>query len=124
MTRSAWAFAKSLVLVTLVALPVFLFTDDSQVSRFAKVTPIVGVVVVLVTTMGLIGCWRGLDKLVVAAAGLAGAAAFVQLAQTGRDSNLLGDNASTFSFLLALALGWGCLTSNVIRSDGYSDRSV
>ncbi len=116
MTQDAWNFAKAFVAVTLVSLPFFLLTDDSQVSRFAKVTPIVAVVVVVVTVLGLAGCRLGLDKLVLGAAGLAGAAALLQLAQAGRDSNLLGGNASTFSLLLALALGWGGLALATTRT--------
>ena len=109
MTQDAWTFAKSLAAVTMVSLPFFLLTDDSQVSRFAKVTPIVAVIVVLVTALGLVGIRQSLDKLMLAAAGLAGVSALVQLIQTGRDTNLLGGNASTFSFLLTLAVGWGGL---------------
>lgn len=100
-------FAWFLAGATLIPLPLFVFASDSQVARFAKVTPTIAVVVLLITALGLLAAQRAFDKLAVAAATIAAVAACGQLVQIGRATNLLGGNASSFAFLLALSLGWG-----------------
>ena len=101
------SLARSLAALTLVITPVFLFTEGSQVARFAYVTPAAAVVMLLVTAAGLLGSLRGWWLLCVGAGVGAGLSAALQLIQLGRDANLIGGTASTFSVLMALAIGWG-----------------
>lgn len=101
------SLARSLAALTLVMTPVFLFTEGSQVARFAYVTPVAAVVMLLVTAAGLLGSVRGWWLLCAGAGVSAGLAAVLQLSQLGRETNLVGGTASTFSVLMALAIGWG-----------------
>lgn len=100
------SLARSLAALTLVMTPVFLFTEGSQVARFAYVTPAAAVVMLLVTAAGLLGSLRGWWLLSAGAGVGAGVAALLQLGQLGREANLIGGTASTFSVLTALAIGW------------------
>jgi thiosulfate dehydrogenase (quinone) large subunit len=88
--QSARRFAMALAGLTVVVLPVFGWAEDSQVARFAAVTPVVAVVLLVVTAVGLTGALTGRSSMVALASGVAILAALGQLAELGRDVELLG----------------------------------
>jgi thiosulfate dehydrogenase (quinone) large subunit len=93
----------------LVATAVFSVTEDGQVIRWAATPLPVATVLVVTALLGLTGVLTNTLTVIRVGATIAAGASLLQLAQLGRDSNLLQGSASSFSFLLAAALGWGVL---------------
>jgi hypothetical protein len=105
------AFGYGLAVVTLITLPLFVLTERAELTRFARVTGPAVAVILIVTALGIVATWRLQQLLGWLAAGVAGAAALLQLVQAGRDTNFLDGNGSTFSLLLGLAIGWAVVAS-------------
>lgn len=100
------SFARAAVALGVLGLvtPGFALSTSSN-NNFVLVQ---GLALVVFPVLGLIAIVGGLigQRALIAAAGSAyGIAALVQLVQLGRSTNWLDGNASTFSLLLALAVG-------------------
>lgn len=87
----------------------FVLAPRSDAIRFVVVTVPVVVVLLVVATIGAAAARASSTVLMATASGIALAAAVLQLAQSGRDTNWLGGNGSTVAFLGALGLGYGAL---------------
>lgn len=109
MTGQVRAFGYGLAVVTLITLPLFLLTERAELTRFARVTGPALAVILFVTALGIVATWRLQPLFGWLAAGVAGAAALLQLVQAGRDTNFLDGNGSTFSLLLGLGIGWAAV---------------
>lgn len=100
--------------------PAFALSTSSN-NNFALVQGLALVVFPLLGMVAVVGALAG-QRVIIAAAGAAyGVAALVQLVQLGRSTNWLDGNASTFSLLLALAVGLS--TTSALLSDTMTDRT-
>ena len=101
---AGWALTAAAVAGT-----VFAVLPAGDAVRIVRVTAPVVAVLLVVAALGALGTATHRSVAYVLAAGVALVAALVQITQFGRDTNWLGGNGSTSSFLTALALGFGGL---------------
>lgn len=118
------SFGYALAALTAVTAPIFLITRGSSVVGFADVSPPVLGVLLVVTALGVLATARQSATAGAAASTVALLAALLQLGQAGRQTNLLDGGGSTFSLLLALALGWAGLAIAVRAAEAGEARTA
>ncbi len=101
---AGWALSA-----TAAAGTVFAVLPAGDATRIVAVPTAVVVLLLVIAAIGAVGTVVQQPVAYPVAAAVALLAALLQFAQFGRDTNWLGGNGSTSSFLTALALGFGGL---------------
>ncbi len=86
-----------------------ILAPSTDAVRFAKVTPVAAVVLLVVAALGALGARAGKEALYLAAGGVAVVASVIQLVQFGRSTNWVEGNGSTAALLAGFGVGFCAL---------------